>query len=152
MAEFGVSSAIMLMFLAAFALCGLDSVGQMEVRLEGYLNAPRKEVRAWQELVIRVGDGPLQAFAMTDVTVLSAGPVMGASVVEQVEMIKPNFIFAGDEPQLERIATAQPNQLLKITGYTNFGSQFVLVSTVERSEPITGPTPTPSLRKRLLEF
>ena len=43
---------------------------------------------------------------------------------------------------LEKISTAQPNQDLQITGYTAFGPQRMLVSNVERSEPIVGPTPT----------
>ena len=41
---------------------------------------------------------------------------------------------------------------LKIVGYLAFSPQRVLVQTVEISEPITGPTPTPSLRKELLGF
>ena len=69
-----------------------------------------------------------------------------------MQPIKPNFVFQGAAEQLRKIRTSKPNQLLKITGYTQFGSQWVLVNRVERSAPITGPTPTPSLREKLLGF
>ncbi|MEW6270221.1 MAG: hypothetical protein AB1689_13100 [Thermodesulfobacteriota bacterium] len=131
---------------------GFDEFRQVQVRIEGYLGATRQETQAWEELDVRVGEGPMRKFAMTDIKSLSGGPVLGADLLQQVEMIKPNFIFTGGDDLIQKIATAQPNQLLKITGYTQLGSQFVLVETVERSEPITGPTPTPSLREKLLGF
>jgi len=89
---------------------------------------------------------------VTAITNLSGGPPLGQDLVEQVEPIKPNFIFAGDPELLAEIASAQKNQLLKITGYTQYGSQWILVQTVDKSAPITGPTPTPSLREKLLGF
>ena len=33
-------------------------------------------------------------------------------------MIKPSFIFTGDQKLIDQIAQAKPNQLLKITGCT----------------------------------
>ena len=70
------------------------------------------------------------------------GIVLSLFVFGTVELIKPNFIFAGGDKTLAEIASAEPNQLLKITGYTQYGSRWVLVQTVEKSAPITGPTPT----------
>ncbi|HEY8517470.1 MAG TPA: hypothetical protein VIS07_18320 [Candidatus Binatia bacterium] len=145
-------TSIAIALLTVLLTGGFDQSRQVQVRIEGYLGATRQETKAWEELEVRVGEGPMRKFAMTDIKSLSGGPVMGADLLQQVEMIKPNFIFTGDDELIQKIATAQPNQLLKITGYTQLGSQFVLVETVERSEPITGPTPTPNLREELLGF
>lgn len=101
---------------------------------------------------VRVGDGDLVPFALTNLVTLTATGPTAAELVAQVQPIKPNFIFQGEASFLEEIRTAEPNQLLRITGYTQFGSQWVLVNRVERSEPIVGPTPTPSLREKLLGF
>jgi hypothetical protein len=131
---------------------GLDDVRQVQVRIEGYLGATRNETRALEELDVRVGDSPMRKLALTDITVLSGGPPMGDDLLQQVEMIKPSFIFTGGDDLIREIASAQPNQLLKIVGYTQLGSQYVLVQTVEKSAPITGPTPTPNLREKLLGF
>jgi hypothetical protein len=125
---------------------------QLQVRIEGYLGATRKETRAWQELQVRVGDRPMQSFAMTNIVSLMGGGPMGADIIQQVEMIKPNFIFTGDEKLTDQIANAKPNQLLKITGWTQYGSQYFLVETVEESAPVVGPTPTVSARERFLGF
>jgi hypothetical protein len=101
---------------------------------------------------VMIGSDPPRKFALTNIIVLSVGPVMGADILQAVEPIHPNFIWNGDPKLLEDIATAQPNQYLKITGYLAFGPQRVLVQTVEKTPPITGPTPTPSLREQLLGF
>jgi hypothetical protein len=144
-----------LLALAAAMLIGtggFDAAGILEVRIEGFLNGSEQEIKPWEMFQVRVGDGPLVPFALTNVIVLSAGDATGSDVVSQAEFIRPNFIFAGDKSDLETIRTSQPNQLLKITGNTNLGSQWVLVNRVERSAPITSPTPKPSLREKLLGF
>lgn len=139
------------MLLSALLVGGPD-VRQLQVRFDGYLGATQKEANAFEEITVRVGDGPLQRFALTNVVSLMGGGPMGTEIVDQMLPIKPNFIFTGDPKLIERLASAKPNQLLKITGWTQWGSQFVLVETVEESEPVTGPTPTPNLRKKLLGF
>jgi hypothetical protein len=130
---------------------GLD-FRQLQVRFEGYLDATQSETGAWQEIEVRIGDGPMRGFAMMNIVSLMGGGPSGWDILEQVEPIKPNFIFTGDQKLIDQIANAKPNQLLKITGYTQYGSQFVLVQTVEESAPVTGPTPAPSWRERLLGF
>jgi len=132
-------------------LGGLES-RQLQVRFEGYLGATQRETRAVEELQVRIGDGPLRSFALTSIVSLMGNGPMGMDILQQVDMIQPNFIFTGDQKLIDQIAAAQPNQLLKITGYTQYGSQFVLVERVEESAPITGPTPTPSWRERFLGF
>lgn len=124
----------------------------VEVRIEGFLDASAEEVKPWEMLDVRIGDRPLRKLALVNIIVLSGGSVMGADILAAVEPIHPNFIFNGDPEQLDAIWSAAPNQYLKITGYTAFGAQRILVNQVEKSEPITGPTPTPSLRKRFLGF
>jgi hypothetical protein len=141
-----------LAMLLSVLLVGGADVRQLQVRFEGYLGATQKEARAFEELQIRVGEGPLQGFALTNVVSLMGTGPTGMDIVDQMLPIKPNFIFTGDAKLIGQIANAKPNQLLKITGWTQWGSQFVLVETVEESEPVTGPTPTPSLRKKLLGF
>lgn len=142
-----------LALLALAATIGIGGVPrQVEVRIEGYLGASREQVQPWKMFQVRVGDGDLVPFALTNlVTLTTTGPT-AAELVAQVQPIKPNFIFQGKASFLEEIRTAEPNQLLRITGYTQFGSQWVLVNRVERSAPIVGPTPTPSLREKLLGF
>lgn len=142
--------------LLALALAATVGIGglprQVEVRIEGYLGGSRDQSRPWKMFDVRVGDGDLVPFALTNlVTLTSTGPTAG-QIVAQVQPIKPNFVFQGDAEQLDAIRSAKPNQLLKITGYTQFGSQWVLVNRVERSAPIIGPTPTPNLREKLLGF
>ena len=141
-----------LAMLLSVLLVGGPDVRQLQVRFEGYLGATQKEAQAFEELQIRVGEGPLQGFALTNVVSLMGTGPMGTDIVDQMLPIKPNFIFTGDAKLIERIARAKPNQLLKITGWTQWGSQYVLVESVEESEPVTGPTPTPNLRKKLLGF
>ena len=126
--------------------------GQLQVRFEGYLKGDPAQIHPLENITIRVGEGDLETFALTNIIMLSAGDVSGTDVLDQMTPVKPSFIFAGDPKLLEQISGAKPNQLLKITGYTSYGSQWVLVETVERSAPITGPTPTPSLRQRFLGF
>ncbi len=138
--------------LTALLSVGFDQFRQIQVRIEGYLGATRQEARAIEEIQVRIGEADLRSFALTDITNIGGGPPMGEDLLEQVEPIKPNFIFTGDPKLLAEIASAQPNQLLKITGYTQYGSQWILVQTVEKSAPITGPTPVPSLREKLLGF
>jgi hypothetical protein len=133
-------------------LTGGAEFRQLQVRFDGYLDATQSETGAWQVADVRIGDGPMRGFAIMNVVSLMGSGPSGWEILEQVEPIKPNFIFTGDQKLIDQIARAQPNQLLKITGYTQYGSQFVLVQTVEESAPVTGPTPTPSWRERLLGF
>lgn len=123
----------------------------VQVRIEGYLGASAEQVKPWEMLDVQIGTRAPRKFALTSIIALS-GNVLGASILEQVEPIHPNFILNGDPNLLEEIASAASNQLLKITGYTAFGPQRILVQTVDKSAPITGPTPTPSLWKELLGF
>lgn len=141
------------LLLALAATVGLRAIpAQVEVRIEGYLGDYDAQVQPWKRFQVRVGEGDLIPFALTNlVTLTSTGPT-AAELVSQVQPIKPNFIFQGSPELLEEIRSAEPNQLLQITGYTKFGSQWVLVNRIERSAPITGPTPTPSLREKLLGF
>lgn len=130
---------------------GLD-FRQLQVRIDGYVGATQSETRAFAELDVRIGDGPLRPFAvMNFVSLMGSGP-SGTDIMQQMELIKPNFIFTGDQKLIDQIANAKPNQLLEITGYTQYGSQFVLVQTVTESAPVTGPTPTPNWREKLLGF
>jgi len=145
------SMSLLAMVLSTLLVGGAE-VRQLQVRFDGYLGATKKETGALQELQVRVGEGELRTFALTNVVSLMGGGPMGAEIVDQMLPIKPNFIFTGDPELIERFASAKPNQLLRITGWTQWGSQFVLVETLEESEPITGPTPTPNLRKKLLGF
>jgi hypothetical protein len=138
--------------LLSVLLTGGLELRQLQVRIEGYLGATQRETGAWEVLDVRVGEGPMRSFALTDIVSLMGTGPMGMDILQQVEMIKPNFIFTGDQKLIDQIAAAKPNQLLKITGYTQWGSQFVLVQTVEESAPVTGPTPTPNWRKKFLGF
>ena len=141
---------VLLAMAASVAISGIPR--QVEVRIEGYLGASRAEVKPWKMFQVRIGDGGLVPFALTNlVTLTTYGPTAG-EIVSQVQPIKPNFVFQGEEDLLEEIRTAKPNQRLEITGYTQFGSQWVLVNRVTRGAPITGPTPTPSLTERLFGF
>jgi hypothetical protein len=124
----------------------------VQVRIEGFLGATEEQVKPWEMLDVMIGSEPPRKFALTNIIVLSVGPVMGADILQAVEPIHPNFIFNGDQKQLDEISSALPNQYLKITGYLAFGPQRILVQTIEKSEPITGPTPTPSMRELLLGF
>ena len=90
--------------------------------------------------------------SQTNIVSLMGGGPSGPDILQQLEMIKPSFIFTGDQKLIDQLAAAKPNQLLKITGWTQYGSQYVLVETVEESAPVVGPTPTVSLRERLLGF
>jgi hypothetical protein len=130
---------------------GLD-IGRLQIRIDGYLGATQSEAHALQEIDVRVGEGPLRPFALTNIVSLMGRGPSGQDILEQVEPIKPNFIFTGDPALIDRIARAQPNQLLKITGYTQYGSQYVLVQSLDESAPVTGPTPTTSWHEKLLGF
>jgi hypothetical protein len=138
--------------LLSVLLVGGTETRQLQVRFEGYVDASQRETGAYQELDVRIGDGPMRRFALMNIISLMGGGPLGTSILEQVEPIKPNFIFTGDQKLIDEIADAKPNQLLKITGYTQYGSQFVLVQTVEAGAPVTGPTPTASWTEKLLGF
>lgn len=142
-----------LLVLALAASVGFGGVPkQVEVRIEGYLGGSRAQVKPWKMFEVRIGEGELVPFALTNLVTLTASGPTAAEMVSQVQPIKPNFIFQGSGELLDEIRTSEANQLLKITGYTQFGSQWVLVNRVERTAPITGPTPTPNLREKLLGF
>lgn len=124
----------------------------VQVRIEGYIDASEKQVNPWAMLDIWLERAPNRKFALTNLIILSASDVSSGDIVAAVQPLHPNFIFNGDKSLLDKISTAQPNQYLQITGYTAFGPQRILVNQVERSEPITGPTPTPSLSEKLFGF
>jgi hypothetical protein len=121
----------------------------IEVKILGYIDASEAQVNPWAMLDVWITDPPDRKFALTNIIVLSAGAVSGGDILSAIRPVRPNFIFNGDRELLEKISTAQPNQLLEIRGTTAFGPRRILVQSVERSAPITGPTPTPSLRQKL---
>lgn len=124
----------------------------VQVRIEGYIDATEEQVNPWAMLDVWLERAPNRRFALTNVIVLSPGPISGPDVLAAVQPLHPNVIFNGDRSLLDEIGSAQPNQYLRITGYTAFGPQRILVTNVERSAPITGPTPTPSLRQKIFGF
>ncbi len=124
----------------------------VQVRVEGYIDATEEQVNPWAMLDVWLERAPNRRFALTNLIVLSSGPISGPDVLAAVQPLHPNIIFNGDASLLEQIGSAQPNQYLRITGYTAFGAQRILVTNVERSAPITGPTPTPSLRQKVFGF
>jgi len=138
--------------LSILLVGGAADFRQLQIRIDGYLGSGQREARAWAEVDVRVGDRPIVPFAVTNIVSLMGGGPMGADILQQMEPIKPSFIFTGDDRLIDQIANAKPNQLLRITGWTQYGSQFVLVESVEESAPVVGPTPTVSLRERLLGF
>ena len=124
----------------------------VQVRIEGYIDATEEQVNPWAMLDVWLERAPGRRFALTNLIVLSAGQVSGPDILAAVQPLHPNIIFNGEPELLERIGSAQPNQYLRITGYTAFGPQRILLTNVERSEPITGPTPTPSTRQKIFGF
>lgn len=124
----------------------------VQVRLEGYIDASEQQVNPWMMLDVWLTEAPDRRFAMTNLIVLSAGPVSGPDIVAAIQPLHPNVILNGDKALLDEISTAQPNQYLKITGYTAFGPQRILVTNVERSAPIVGPTPTKSMAQKVFGY
>jgi len=148
-----VVGALSLVLLAASgARGGAVLRDPVQVKIEGYIDASEKEINPWVMLDVWLERAPGRKFALTNLIVISASDVSSADIVAAVQPLHPNIIFNGDKALLDKISTAQPNQYLKIIGYTAFGPQRILVTQVERSEPITGPTPTPSLREKVLGF
>ncbi|MBM4243275.1 MAG: hypothetical protein FJ148_05585 [Deltaproteobacteria bacterium] len=141
---------------ALFLLLGLPAAALAQVirdpvqlRIEGYIDATAAQVNPWMMIDVWLERAPGRRFALTNIIVLSAGPVSGPDVVAAIQPLHPNLILNGDASLLEKISTAQPNQYLRITGYTAFGPQRVLVTNVERGEPIVGPTPTKSMAEKV---
>ena len=133
----------------------LGSVPQrepVEVRIEGYIDASEQQINPWVMLDVWLVRAPGRKFALTNLIVLSAGDVSSSDIVAAIQPLHPNLILNGDQALLDQISTALPNQYLQITGYTAFGPQRILVIRVERSAPITGPTPTPSWTQKLFGF
>ena len=124
----------------------------IQVRIEGYIDATEQQVNPWAMFDIWLERAPGRRFALTNLIVLSPGNVSGPDIFAAVQPLHPNIILNGEPALLEKISTALPNQYLQITGYTAFGPQRILIIRVERSEPITGPTPTPSWSQRLFGF
>lgn len=141
---------------ALFLLLGLPAAALAQVirdpvqlRIEGYIDATAAQVNPWMMIDVWLERAPGRRFALTNIIVLSAGPVSGPDVMAAIQPLHPNLILNGDASLLEKISTAQPNQYLRITGYTAFGPQRVLVTNVERGEPIVGPTPTKSMAEKV---
>lgn len=124
----------------------------VEVRIEGYIDATEQQTNAWLMLDVWLERAPGRRFALMNIIVLSAGEVSGPDIMAAIQPLHPNLILNGDAPLLEKISTAQPNQYLKITGYTAFGPQRILVTNVERGEPIVGPTPTKSMAEKVFGY
>ncbi|MEY4950632.1 MAG: hypothetical protein RL698_2843 [Pseudomonadota bacterium] len=151
MKRFGFAFALALLLPALVGLRGLRQ--QVQLRVEGFLDANPAEVHPWATVDVKIGsERQTHKFALVNIVSLSVGGPTGADIIEQVMPIHPNFIWNGDQKLLDQIAAAKPNQYVKIVGYTAFGVQRLLIQTVEISEPITGPTPTPSLRHKILGF
>jgi len=142
----------LVLVLAPALLGGAVLRDPVQVRIEGYIDASEKQINPWAMLDVWLERAPDRRFALTNLIMLSSGPVSGSDILAAVQPLHPNIIFNGDRALLDQISSAEPNQYLKITGYTAFGPQRILVTHVERSAPITGPTPTPSLRERLFGF
>ena len=140
-----------LLVLPALARAGLIR-DPVQFRLEGYIDATEQQVNPWMMLDVWLERAPGRRFAMTNIIVLSAGPVTGPDIMAAIQPLHPNMILDGDASLLEKISTAQPNQYLQITGYTSFGPQRMLVTTVERGEPIVGPTPTKSMAEKVFGY
>lgn len=145
---------LVLLLLATPGLLGQRGLRQgIQIRIEGFLDADPAQVHPWANLEVNIGSARnARRFMLTDIVSLSAGGPLGSDILEQVMPLHPNFIFNANQPLLDQISAAKPNQYMKVVGYLAFSPQRVLVQTVEISEPITGPTPTPSLRKELLGF
>jgi hypothetical protein len=124
----------------------------VQVRIEGYIDATEQQTNAWMMLDVWLERAPGRRFALMNIIVLSAGDVSGPDIMAAIQPLHPNLILNGDAPLLEQISTAQPNQYLKITGYTAFGPQRILVTNVERSAPIVGPTPTKSMAEKVFGY
>jgi hypothetical protein len=142
----------LLLLLAPAPSSGTILRDPVQVRIEGYIDASDQQVNPWAMLDVWLERAPGRRFALTNLIVLSAGDVSGPDILAAIQPLHPNLILNGEQSLLEQISTAQPNQYLKITGYTAFGPQRILVTNVERSAPITGPTATPSLREKILGF
>ena len=160
-AEFGTRSVtgmrrslVALLILLVPGLVGIRGFPQqIQLRIEGFLDADPAQVRPWANLEVNVGSARnTHRFLLTDIVSLSAGGPMGSEILEQVMPLHPNFIWNADQALLDQISAAKPNQYIRIVGYVAFSPQRLLIQTVEISEPIVGPTPTPSLRKEILGF
>jgi hypothetical protein len=121
----------------------------VQVRIEGYIDATAAQVNPWMMIDVWLERAPSRRFALTNIIVLNAGPVSGPDIMAAIQPLHPNMIWNGDASLLEQISTALPNQYLKITGYTAFGPQRILVTNVERGAPIVGPTPTKSMAEKI---
>ena|SRR5215472_1285695 len=113
----------------------------LQIRLEGYLGAPARSVRAIREVEVQILDGPMRKLAVTKIVVLN-GSMLGSDVLDQVAPTKPNFRITGDPVLMKQISDATPAQLLKITGNLGLGDHYLLVSRVEGGQsPAASPTP-----------
>lgn len=145
-------AALRLLALSPFLLGSRILREPIQLRIEGYIDASEEQVKPWAMLDVWLDTPPDRNFALTNIIVLSPGVVSGSDILAAIRPIRPNFIFNGDPAVLEKISSAMPTQRLEILGDTAFGPRRILVRSVERSAPITGPTPTPTLRQRLLGF
>ena len=144
------ATAALCLALVAPALASAGVIREpVQLRIEGYIDATEAQVNPWMMLDVWLERAPDRRFALTNIIVLNAGPVSGPDIMAAIQPLHPNMILNGDASLLEKISTAQPNQYLKITGYTAFGPQRILVTNVERSEPIVGPTPTKSMAEKI---
>jgi hypothetical protein len=147
-----VAAVLPVLLLVPLLVGGFPLRDPVQVRIEGYIDASEKQVNPWAMLDIWLERAPGRRFALTNLIVLSAGEVSGPDILAAIQPLHPNLILNGDQDLLDKISSAQPNQYLKITGYTAFGPQRILVTNVEVSAPITGPTPTPSMREKIFGF
>lgn len=145
-------SALLLLVLAPLLGGSRILRDPVEVKIQGYIDASEEQVQPWAMLDVWIARPPDRRFALTNIIVLSPGAVSGGDVLAAIRPIRPNFIFDGTPELLETISTAQPNQYLQIVGYLAFGPRRILVKSVDRSAPITGPTPTPTWSQKLFGF
>src|SRR5262249_42283545 len=101
---------------------------KLYVRLEGYLDAPTEKVHPWRPLTVRlVGTpGENRQFALTNIIVLS-GNGSGFGLIEQLMVTKPNLFIAGDRHAIDGLASAPPDQFLRIRGSISFGSRWFVL-------------------------
>jgi hypothetical protein len=141
----GWSIAWSVLWIAAILLAQMgigDAVQRpLEIRLEGYLGAPARSVRAMRDVDVQILDGAMRKFAVTNIVVVN-GSMLGGDVLAQVTPTKPNFRITGDPVLMKQISDATPEQLLKITGVLGLGDHYLLVSRVEGGQsPAASPTP-----------
>jgi hypothetical protein len=124
------ASATILLLVPLCFLVGFRGVRQpVQIRLEGYLDAPVDQVKAIRPVTIQIGKGPQRSLVVTAIVTLGAGP-SGTTLLRDIAHYRPAFRLTGDQKLLDRVASAGPDQLIKITGNLT-SSRYLMVSLVD---------------------